>query len=164
MKPKKQVLTWDKAGNVLTLQYPSIDKQLSFDRRKAAPLAVVAERHGWKQVLGDEESGGSPQAKYNGAAERIQLFYAGQWERDRGGPRPFDEATFWTAFARCGKDRTSVEAEFKRLKWTAEKRLEQMKAWAATARVKAALAEIAAEKAKAAAAAAEVDELKINIE
>src|SRR3990167_5656530 len=124
-----QALTW--ADWVLTVNYPSIGKSFKFDALKAPNLMRSnAERHGWKQLFGDEKSGKSAGEKYDAALRRRDSIMSGVWTL-KIGPRPFDAAIILEAYARLGQDRAKLEAAFKKGKKTIEEIAVTLKAWEA---------------------------------
>lgn len=82
---KKQKLTWDEAGRVLTCAYPSIGKKLVVDTAKfSAGIQEDARQHGYHQKFGDAASGGTPAEKFAEASLILESLLTGEWSRTAG--------------------------------------------------------------------------------
>ena len=89
MKVKVQKLSWDEAGEVLTIEYPKIGKKLVVDTRDHKPeQRSYAKTHGYGQRYGDLESGDKTgEAKFQAATkyhehQKTSADWALQAERD----------------------------------------------------------------------------------
>ena len=156
-KAKKQKIVVD--GTRLTVQYPTIKKEITIDVSKfTRELRDEGEMHGWKQRYGDLESGGTPQEKFAAAQKLLAANLAGNWEIEAA-PRDDTPIVKEAAARILGVTLKEVEAVFGKL--SEEKQAEKIAEWKASPKMKAEIAEIRAERAKAAAEEADDDEISL---
>lgn len=145
---KKQKLAF--VGDVLTVEYPSINKSITLDCA-ALPASIYvacdASKHGMKQKLGDIESGKSPLEKYTQCLRVVESLKAGEWDLTANR----DDTPFVVeAVARVKKVKIDrIEKILDGLEDDAA--VELVREWRGNLQVKKAMADIRAEKAAKAA-------------
>lgn len=145
---KKQIVKF--TGDVLTVEYPTINKTLTVDCAKLPAsiyIACDASRHGMKQKLGDTKSGELPSEKYSQNLRVIDGLKEGRWnlEADRDDTPFVVEAVArvkGVSVAKLDKILDGLEEE---------KAAELVKEWRGNLKVKKAMADLRAERAAKAA-------------
>lgn len=156
-KQKVEVLMNGETAVGVQVSYPTIRKSLRLAfAGLSAEVMHYAAVHGFKQRLGDAESGGSPAEKYEMAKRIVESLEAGSWDLTT---RVDDGAIVIEAVARIKEE--TVEVVRKAVEAAGEEGPEKLKAWRANAKVKAEMAKIRSERAAAAAEEADDEEIEL---
>lgn len=155
-KAKKQKI--EIVGRKLTITYPTIKKSVEFALyafpEGTPQLTVDTYDHGAKQRVGDLESGGSPQEKYEAALKLKDAWAEGKWELAR---TPSDNSAL-VIEAVCqmkGLEVEDVTAELEEM--DEEERAKKVLDWKSNAKVKATMLKILADRAAKVAAESDDD-------
>lgn len=137
---KKQKLAWN--GEVLTITYPGIKKQLVVDVSEYSDeIRTEAMLHGFKQKFGDAASGRSAAEKFEEASAIHASLRDGEWERTAN---PDPTPMICAAVARIKK--LSLQDVLDAAEKVGE---EKVREWGSTAKVKAEILKIRAERLEA---------------